>query len=88
MIGSLELVEIMRWSPVRAAERMPTEPDTLGALHLVTALWREMTHLDVVTATHDVSLGLATRLTICLSSVSGRADRTPLLPETRSVHNQ
>ena len=60
LIGSLELVEIDSVVLDRAAHPMPTELGTLDAIHLATALlWREMTHVDLVMATHDVALGLA-----------------------------
>lgn len=59
LIGSLELVEIDSVVLDRAAHPMPTELGTLDAIHLATALlWREMTHVDLVMATHDVALGL------------------------------
>jgi predicted nucleic acid-binding protein len=59
LIGSLELVEIDAVVLDRAAHPMPTELGTLDAIHLATALlWREMTHVDLVMATHDVALGL------------------------------
>ena len=38
---------------------MPTELGTLDAIHLATALlWKEMTRIDVVMATHDTALAL------------------------------
>jgi hypothetical protein len=41
---------------------MPTELETLDALHLATAvLWRDMSTADLVMATHDAALGLAAR---------------------------
>jgi len=59
LIGSLELVEIDSVVLDRAAHPMPTELGTLDAIHLATALlWREMTHVELVMATHDVALGL------------------------------
>lgn len=46
----------------RAAQPMPTELETLDALHLATAvLWREASDSDLVMATHDIALGLAAR---------------------------
>ena len=43
----------------RAAQPMPTELGTLDAIHLATALLRkEMTHVDLVMATHDGALAL------------------------------
>ena len=39
---------------------MPTELGTLDAIHLATALlWKEMSHVNLVMATHDGPLGLA-----------------------------
>ena len=62
LIASLELVELDEVVLERAAQPMPTELGTLGALHLATAvLWREMSSADLVVATHDVALGLAAR---------------------------
>jgi hypothetical protein len=59
LIGSLELVEIDGVVLDRAAQPMSTELGTLDAIHLATApLWREMMHVDLVMATHDVALGL------------------------------
>jgi len=43
----------------RAAQPMPTELGTLDAIHLATALlWREMTRVNLVMATHDGALAL------------------------------
>ena len=43
----------------RAAQPMPTELGMLDAIHLATALlWRDLTHADVVVATHDTALAL------------------------------
>jgi hypothetical protein len=43
----------------RAAQPMPTELGTLDAIHLATALlWKEMTRVDLVMATHDGALAL------------------------------
>ena len=43
----------------RAAQPMPTELGTLDAIHLATALlWKEMTRVDLVMATHDEALAL------------------------------
>ena len=59
LIGSLELVEIDANVLERAAQPMPTELGTLDAIHLATALlWKEMTQLDLVMATHDGALAL------------------------------
>jgi predicted nucleic acid-binding protein len=62
LVGSLELVEIDAVVLDRAAQPMPTELGTLDAIHLATALlWKEMSHVDLVMATHDGALGLASR---------------------------
>ncbi|MGI8783788.1 MAG: PIN domain-containing protein [Acidobacteriota bacterium] len=59
LIASLELVEVDVVVLDRAAQPMPTELGTLDAIHLATALlWKDMTHLDLVMATHDGALGL------------------------------
>jgi predicted nucleic acid-binding protein len=59
MIASLELVEIDGVVLDRAAQPMPTELGTLDAIHLATALlWKEMTRVDLVMATHDGALAL------------------------------
>jgi uncharacterized protein len=60
LIASLELVEIDMVVLDRAAQPMPTELGTLDAIHLATAvLWKEMSRVDLVMATHDGALGLA-----------------------------
>ena len=60
LIASLELVEIDAVVLDRAAQPMPTELGTLDAIHLATALlWKEMSRVDLVMATHDAALGLA-----------------------------
>jgi predicted nucleic acid-binding protein len=62
LIASLELVELDEVVLERAAQPMPTELETLDALHLATAvLWREMSRADLVMATHDTALGMAAR---------------------------
>jgi len=59
LIASLELVEIDAIVLDRAAQPMPTELGTPDAIHLATALlWKEMSRLDLVMATHDDALGL------------------------------
>jgi len=59
LIASLELVEVDAVVLDRAAQPMPTELGTLDAIHLATALlWKEMTHVDLVMATHDRALAL------------------------------
>jgi hypothetical protein len=41
---------------------MPTELDTLDAIHLATAiLWKESTRTELVMATHDVALGFGAK---------------------------
>jgi predicted nucleic acid-binding protein len=60
LMASLELVETEVVLVERAAQPMPTELGTLGAIHLATALlWKEMTQVDLVMATHDPGLALA-----------------------------
>lgn len=62
LIASLELVEVDAVVLDRAAQPMPTELGTLDAIHLATALlWKEMTHADLVMATHDRALALGAR---------------------------
>ena len=59
LVASLELVEIDATVLERAAQPMPTELGTLDAIHLATALlWKEMTRVDLVMATHDGALAL------------------------------
>ena len=59
-VASLELVEIDAVVLDRAAQPMPTELGTLDAIHLATpVLWKEMSRVDLVMATHDGALGLA-----------------------------
>ena len=59
LIASLELVEVDAVVLDRAAQPMPTELGTLDAIHLATALlWKEMTSVDLVMATHDGALAL------------------------------
>ena len=57
LLASLEVVDIDATVLDRAAQPMPIELGTLDAIHLVTALlWKEMTHAEVVMATHDTAL--------------------------------
>jgi predicted nucleic acid-binding protein len=59
-----ELTVIEAASPVlaRASQPLPTPLGTLDAIHLATALlWRERETADLVMATHDAALGLASR---------------------------
>lgn len=59
LIASLDLVDVDAVVLDRAAQPMPTELGTLDAIHLATALlWKEMTRLDLVMATHDGALAL------------------------------
>jgi len=59
LAGSLELVDVDPIVLERAAQPMPTELGTLDAIHLATALlWKELTHADLVMATHDSALAL------------------------------
>lgn len=60
LIDSLELVEVDSTVLERAAQPMPTELETLGAIHLTSALlWKEAICADPLMATHDTALGLA-----------------------------
>jgi predicted nucleic acid-binding protein len=60
LLDSLELVEIDSIVLDRAAQPMPTELNTLDAIHLASALlWQDSMGLDAVMATHDGALGLA-----------------------------
>lgn len=60
--GSLELVELDGVVLDRAAQPMPTELGTLDAIHLATALlWKEMTNLPMVMATHDTTLAIGAK---------------------------
>src|SRR5947209_6078441 len=62
LIDSLELVEVDAIVLDRAAQPMPTELGTLDAIHLASALlWKEMSRVDLVMATHDGALGLAAK---------------------------
>jgi predicted nucleic acid-binding protein len=62
LIDSLELIEVDAIVLNRAAQPMPTELGTLDAIHLASALlWKDEMSLDLVMATHDVSLGLAAK---------------------------
>ena len=59
LVGSLELVDVDPIVLERAAQPMPTELGTLDAIHLATALlWKEMTKVNLVMATHDGALAL------------------------------
>ena len=59
---AMELVEPGRPVLARAAEPFPTSLGTLDAIHLATAaLWREERGGELVMATHDAELGLASR---------------------------
>lgn len=62
LIGSLELVDIDNTVLERASQPMPTELGTLDAIHLATALlWREMTGISLIMATHDAALAIGAR---------------------------
>jgi hypothetical protein len=62
LIASLELVEIDAVVLDRAAHPMPTELGTLDAIHLAMALlWKEMTRVELVMATHDGALAIGAR---------------------------
>ncbi len=62
LLRSAEIVELS--SPIlhRASQPLPVTVSTLDALHLATALqWRDFFSIDLVMATHDARLGLASR---------------------------
>lgn len=60
--ASLELVEVDAMVLDRAAQPMPTELGTLDAIHLATALlWRQMTNVPLVMATHDTALAVGAK---------------------------
>jgi uncharacterized protein len=59
VIASLELVELDAIVLERAAQPMPTELDTLDAIHLASAiLWRDTTGELLTMATHEKALAL------------------------------
>lgn len=59
LLASLEIVDVNSVVLDRAAQPMPTELGTLDAIHLATALlWKDLTHADLVMATHDTALAL------------------------------
>jgi predicted nucleic acid-binding protein len=62
LVGSLDLVELDPVVMDRAAQPLPTELGTLDAIHLATALlWKELTGVDLVMATHDLALALGAK---------------------------
>lgn len=62
LLESFTVVEPSRAILSRASQPLPTGVGTLDAIHLVTALAvRDMTGSDVVMATHDARLGMASR---------------------------
>jgi len=62
LVASLELVDIDAVVLDRAAQPMPTDLGTLDAIHLATALlWKDLTRVDLVMATHDTALALGAR---------------------------
>jgi predicted nucleic acid-binding protein len=62
LVAALEVVDIDPLVLDRAAQPMPTELGTLDAIHLATALlWKEMTSVNLVMATHDGALALGAR---------------------------
>ena len=61
-LEAVDLVLLQRPILARASEPFPTPLGTLGALHLATALvWRDRMGQDLVMATHDGGLAIATR---------------------------
>ncbi len=62
LLDTLELVEVDSLVLDRAAQPLPTELGTLDAIHLATALlWRDTSRVDLVMATHDLTLATAAR---------------------------
>ena len=62
LLDTVELFEISRPVLKRASEPFPVALGTLDAIHLATALlWNEETGREIVMATHDKALGLASR---------------------------
>ena len=58
----MEVVEITRPVLARAAQPLPTALGTLDAIHLATALlWQERSSANLVVATHDQALAIASR---------------------------
>lgn len=58
----LEVIDVTAAVLDRAAQPIPTELGSFGAIHLATAvLWREQSGADLVMATHDVALATAAR---------------------------
>ena len=61
-LEAVDLVLLQRPVLARASESFPTPIGTLDALHLATALvWRDRMQKELVMATHDGSLAIATR---------------------------
>ena len=62
LLETLELVEPTPLVLHRAAQPLPTSLGTLDAIHLATAaLWQEAREQELVMATHDQALALASR---------------------------
>ena len=62
LLDSTEIVELTRPVLTRAAQPFPTALGTLDAIHLATALlWKEGRGEDLVMATHNVALAIASR---------------------------
>lgn len=83
LIASLELVEIDSVVLDRAAQPMPTELGTLDAIHLATALlWKDLTHADLIMATHDTALALGAQAHgLHVVGVKPRRNRLPFPPK-------
>lgn len=61
-LEAVDLVLLQRPVLARASESFPTPLGTLDALHLATALvWRDRMQKELVMATHDGGLAIATR---------------------------
>ncbi|MGH7477836.1 MAG: PIN domain-containing protein [Longimicrobiales bacterium] len=62
LLERMNLVEPSRPVLTRAAQPLPTSLGTLDAIHLATAsLWREESGDDLLMATHDQALAVASR---------------------------
>jgi len=62
LLEGVEVVELTRAVLRRASEPFATPLGTLDALHLSTAmLWRDARNADLVMATHDKALAIASR---------------------------
>ncbi len=62
LLEGLEVIELTHPVLVRASQPLPTTLGTLDAIHLATALlWKEQGRENLVMATHDTALALASK---------------------------